>query len=140
MDNKKIDIKSLLEQNDIHLTQHEREDNLEEKVSTLPKDIDRSKIENANSNFGVEVDRESMEKTNLGVKGGGVVNRVISAESMASIEETLREMEEETEKAKAEFEEFQRKQKAEAEHKAKVEEAKAKILAEKQANVETTNT
>ena len=114
MDNKKIDIKSLLEQNDIHLTQHEREDNLEEKVSTLPKDIDRSKIENANSNFGVEVDRESMEKTNLGVKGGGVVNRVISAESMASIEETLREMEEETEKAKAEFEEFQRKQKAEA--------------------------
>ena len=112
MGEKKVDIKSLLEQNNVEL--HEGVTN---KDLINKNTVDTSKVENYSPDNGMSVAEEEMMRVR-GRKGGGVPNGVISAEQMASIEETLREIEAETELAKAEFEKFQQ-QKQEEEEKAK---------------------
>ena len=112
MGEKKVDIKSLLEQNNVEL--HEGVTN---KDLINKNTVDTSQVENYSPDNGMSVAEEEMMRVR-GRKGGGVPNGVISAEQMASIEETLREIEAETELAKAEFEKFQQ-QKQEEEEKAK---------------------
>ena len=110
--NNKVDIKSLLEKNNIKVNNNQPETDTEKILGKKPEDFDPSKIEGANENLGVEVEKsEVMSKG--GIKGGGVPGNIISAEQMASIEETIREVEESTAKAKAEFDEWNKKQKAE---------------------------
>ena len=111
--NNKVDIKSLLQQNNIKVNNNELETDVKKIVPTT--DVDTAKVENANPNLGQELREEEIMRR-AGIKGGGVPGNIISAEQMESIEETLREIEIETELAKAEFEAYQ-KQKAEEEAK-----------------------
>lgn len=109
--NKKVDIKSLLEQNNIKVNNNQVEDNVD-KVIGKTEDIDLSRVENANSNLGQEMDIKEVMKS-AGIRGGGVPGNIISAEQMAAIEDTIKEIEEETVAAKAEFEAWQRKKEEE---------------------------
>lgn len=111
MSEKKVDIKSLLEQNNVKMNEGETN---KDKLMNKKPEIDRSQVENANDDYGMEVDEDSLMKT-VNRKGGGISGNIISPEQLASIEETLREVEESTEAAKAEFEAWQQKQKEEAE-------------------------
>lgn len=122
--NKKVDIKSLLEQNNIKVNNNQIEDNVD-KVIGKTQDIDLSQVENANNNLGQEMDIKEVMKS-AGIRGGGVPGNIISAEQMAAIEDTLREIEEETIAAKAEFEAFQ-KQKEEEERRRKEAEEKESL-------------
>ena len=107
--NKKVDIKSLLEQNNIKVNNNQAEDDVKNVLDDVPENFNPAEVENAQEGLGQVVQHEEMLK-HTGVKGGGVPGNIISAEQMASIEETLRELEEETEAAKLEFEEFRKKQ------------------------------
>ena len=118
MSEKKVDIKSLLEQNNVKL--HEgitNQELLEEK--NKENNVDLSQVENANSQYGLPVDEEELLRTR-GRKGSGVPGQIISDEQMAAIEDTLREIEEETELAKAEFEKFQQQKEEEEARKSKL--------------------
>ena len=109
MGEKKVDIKSLLEQNNMSLGEGvTNKEILEENA----KEIDLSQVENANPQYGLPVDEEDLLRTR-GRKGGGISGQIISDEQMAAIEDTLREIEEETELAKAEFEKFQQQKEEE---------------------------
>lgn len=109
MGEKKVDIKSLLEQNNVVLNEGiTNKDLLEEKT----KEVDLTQVENANSEYGIPVEEEELLRTR-GRKGGGVPGQIISDDQMASIEETLKEIEEETKLAKAEFEKFQQQKEEE---------------------------
>ena len=108
----KVDIKSLLEQNNLKINNNQPEVNTEHILGAKPEGFDPSKIEGAGSGLGVEVDKSEVLSKG-GVKGGGVPGNIISAEQMASIEETLKELEESTQAAKAEFDAWNLKQKAE---------------------------
>ena len=108
MSDKKVDIKSLLEQNNFKLNEAEtNKDYLENRN----QGIDFSQVEN--SYQGVSVEEDELLKAR-GRKGGGVPGNIISPEQMAAIEETLREVEESTEAAKAEFEKWNQEQQEKA--------------------------
>lgn len=108
----RVDIKSLLEQNNMKINNNEPEADKDKILGMKPEGFDPSKIEGAGSGLGVEVD-ESEVLSKGGIRGGGVPGNIISAEQMASIEETLREVEREAQAAKAEFDAWNLKQKAE---------------------------
>ena len=111
MDNKKVDIKALLEQNNIQINDRQPEDRVEEVLGNN-EHVDVEQVENADPKLGQIMKEEEIMKR-AGVRGGGVPGNIISAEQMASIEDTIREIEAETEAAKKEFEEFQLKKQAE---------------------------
>ena len=108
----RVDIKSLLEQNNIKINDNQPETDADKILGNKPEGFDPSKIEGAGGNLGVEVQKEDVLSKG-GIKGGGVPGNIISAEQMASIEETIREVEESTAKAKAEFDAWNERQKAE---------------------------
>lgn len=110
--NNKVDIKSLLEKNNIKLNNNQPEVENENIIGKLPEGFDPSKVEGAKVDNGVEVDKKDVLAKG-GIKGGGVPGNIITPEQMASIEATIREVEESTEKAKAEFDAWNQKQKAE---------------------------
>lgn len=112
MENNKVDIKSLLEQNNIKLNNNERETDMSTILGRKPEGFDPSKIEGASSENGFAVETSEVI-SHGGIKGGGVAGNLISAEQMSAIEETLKELDESTEKAKAEFDAWNKKQKEE---------------------------
>ena len=116
MNNSKIDIRKLLDENNIPTPKRQKETDVEKIVSNVPEGFDKSRVENVAEGMVVE-NKDIME--NAPIKGDGVSGNIISAEQMASIQETLQEMEEETELAKKEFEEWNLKQAAEAKMAAK---------------------
>jgi hypothetical protein len=120
--NKKIDIKSLLEQNNIKLNNNEYETDPAAIVDNTPEGFDPLGVENAKAEMGAVIENNEILK-HSGIRGGGISGNIISEEQMASIEETLKELEEETEAAKQEFEEIKKK-KEEEEAKKKEEEMK----------------
>lgn len=109
MSENKIDIKKLMRENNIPMPEREVETNPVEIVGNLPEGFDRSVIENASSDLGVVVENQEILK-NSPIKGGGISGGVISAEQMEAIEETLKEIDEEAEKARKEFDEWNKKQ------------------------------
>ena len=110
--NNKVNIKALLEQNNIKVNNNEIETDFTKSISNVIDEDSLSQVENADEGKGVEVNHEDY-LSQAGIRGGGVPGNIITAEQMASIEETLKELEIETELAKKEFEEFQRKQEEE---------------------------
>ena len=116
MDNKKVDIKALLEQNNLQINNRQVETD-PEKIMGIEEHVDTSQVENANDKMGQVLKEEEIMRR-AGVIGGGVPGNLITPEQMASIEETLQEIEMETEAAKKEFEAFQ-KQKEDEERKRK---------------------
>ena len=108
----RIDIKSLLAQNDVKLNNNQRETDMDEILGKKPEGFDPSKIEGANADNGFAVETSEVV-SHGGIKGGGVAGNLISAEQMSAIEETLKELDESTEKAKAEFDAWNKKQKEE---------------------------
>ena len=116
MDNKKVDIKALLEQNNLQINNRQVETD-PEKIMGIEEHVDTTQVENANDNMGQILKEEEIMRR-AGVIGGGIPGNLITPEQMASIEETLQEIEMETEAAKKEFEAFQ-KQKEEEERKRK---------------------
>ena len=112
MSEKKINIASLLEQNNIQLNTggREKETDFEKKIDNTPEGFDPSQVEGAGTIPGVTLENDELLNKNTGVKGGGVSRNIISNEQMKFIEETLKEIDEETELAKAEFEKFQNEQ------------------------------
>ena len=112
MSERKIDIASLLEQNNIQLNTggREKETEFEKKIDNTPEGFDPSQVEGAGAIPGVTLENDELLNKNTGVKGGGVSRNIISNEQMKFIEETLKEIDEETELAKAEFEKFQNEQ------------------------------
>jgi len=116
MDNKKVDIKALLEQNNLQINNRQVETD-PEKIMGIEEHVDTTQVENANDKMGQVLKEEEIMRR-AGVIGGGVPGNLITPEQMASIEETLQEIEMETEAAKKEFEAFQ-KQKEEEERKRK---------------------
>lgn len=112
MSEKKINIASLLEQNNIQLNTggREKETDFEKKIDNTPEGFDPSQVEGAGTISGVTLENDELLNKNTGVKGGGVSRNIISNEQMKFIEETLKEIDEETELAKAEFEKFQNEQ------------------------------
>lgn len=105
--NNKIDIKKLLKENNISVPTREKEKDVKKIVSNVPEGFDRSQVEN--STAGVEIDKEEVLKK-APTKGGGVSGNILSDEQMASIAETLKEIEEESIAAKKEFDEWNQKQ------------------------------
>ena len=120
MDNKKVDIKSLLEQNNIQINDRKPEDRVEEVLGNK-EHVDVERVENADPRNAQLIKEEEILR-HAGVRGGGVPGNIISAEQMASIEDTIREIEAETEAAKKEFEEFKLKKEAEEKMKQELEE------------------
>ncbi len=111
--NKKVDIKSLLEENNIKLNNNEPETDIDKILgSNKPEGFDPSKVEGSTENFGMEMEENEILKYG-GIKGGGYPGNIISPEQMASIQETLDELDRETELAKAEYEAWQKQQQAE---------------------------
>ena len=110
--NNKVNIKALLEQNNIKVNNNEIETDFTKSISNVIDEDSLSQVENAGEEKGVEVNHEDY-LSQAGIRGGGVPGNIITAEQMASIEETLKELEIETELAKKEFEEFQKKQEEE---------------------------
>ena len=108
----RIDIKSLLAQNDVKLNNNQRETDMDEILGKKPEGFDPSKIEGASTDNGFAVETSEVI-SHGGIKGGGVAGNLISAEQMSAIEETLKELDESTEKAKAEFDAWNKKQKEE---------------------------
>lgn len=108
----RIDIKSLLAQNDVKLNNNQRETDMDEILGKKPEGFDPSKIEGASADNGFTVETSEVI-SHGGIKGGGVAGNLISAEQMSAIEETLKELDESTEKAKAEFDAWNKKQKEE---------------------------
>lgn len=108
----RIDIKSLLAQNDVKLNNNQRETDMDEILGKKPEGFDPSKIEGASADNGFAVETSEVI-SHGGIKGGGVAGNLISAEQMSAIEETLKELDESTEKAKAEFDAWNKKQKEE---------------------------
>lgn len=113
MSEKKIDIKSLLEQNGMKINDNKQETSTEAILGKKPEGFDPSKIEGARIDNGFTVEENEVIK-HAGIKGGGVPGNLISEEQMAAIEETLKEIEESTEKAKAEFDAWNKQQKQES--------------------------
>lgn len=113
MSEKKIDIKSLLEQNGVKINDNKKETSTEAIMGKKPEGFDPSRIEGANRDNGFVVEEDEVVNHG-GIKGGGVPGNLISAEQMSAIEETLKEIDESTEKAKAEFDAWNKKQKQEA--------------------------
>ena len=108
----RIDIKSLLAQNDVKLNNNQRETDMDEILGKKPEGFDPSKIEGSSIDNGFTVETSEVI-SHGGIKGGGVAGNLISAEQMSAIEETLKELDESTEKAKAEFDAWNKKQKEE---------------------------
>ena len=108
----RIDIKSLLAQNDVKLNNNQRETDMDEILGKKPEGFDPSKIEGSSEDNGFTVETSEVI-SHGGIKGGGVAGNLISAEQMSAIEETLKELDESTEKAKAEFDAWNKKQKEE---------------------------
>ena len=108
----RIDIKSLLAQNDVKLNNNQRETDMDEILGRKPEGFDPSKIEGSSVDNGFAVETSEVI-SHGGIKGGGVAGNLISAEQMSAIEETLKELDESTEKAKAEFDAWNKKQKEE---------------------------
>ena len=108
----RIDIKSLLAQNDVKLNNNQRETDMDEILGKKPEGFDPTKIEGASADNGFAVETSEVI-SHGGIKGGGVAGNLISAEQMSAIEETLKELDESTEKAKAEFDAWNKKQKEE---------------------------
>lgn len=108
----RIDIKSLLAQNDVKLNNNQRETDMDEILGKKPEGFDPSKIEGSSKDNGFTVETSEVI-SHGGIKGGGVAGNLISAEQMSAIEETLKELDESTEKAKAEFDAWNKKQKEE---------------------------
>lgn len=108
----RIDIKSLLAQNDVKLNNNQRETDMDEILGKKPEGFDPSKIEGSSKDNGFAVETSEVI-SHGGIKGGGVAGNLISAEQMSAIEETLKELDESTEKAKAEFDAWNKKQKEE---------------------------
>ena len=109
--NKKVDIKALLEQNNLKVNDNKIEDNVENVLGNT-EHVNVDQVENASNENG-QLMREEEIMRRAGVKGGGVPGNIISAEQMAAIEDTIREIEEETELAKAEFEAWNKKKEEE---------------------------
>ena len=107
--NNKVNIKALLEQNNIKVNNNEIETDFTKSITNVIDEDSLSQVENAGEEKGVEVNHEDY-LSQAGIRGGGVPGNIITAEQMASIEETLKELAIETELAKKEFEEFQKKQ------------------------------
>ena len=126
--NKKVDIKSLLEQNNIKVNNNQQETDVRKIASNVPEGFDPTNAENAKAEMGQVFETNEILK-HSGIRGGGVPGNIISAEQMAAIEDTIREIEVETELAKAEFEAFQ-KMKEEEEAKRKEEEMKESLAYE----------
>ena len=113
---KKVDIKSLLEQNNMKINNNEQETSTEAIMGKKPEGFDPTKVEGARQDNGFAVEVEEVT-SHGGIKGGGVPGNLISAEQMAAIEDTLKELDDSTEKAKAEFDAWNKKQKQEADAK-----------------------
>lgn len=110
---KKVDIKTLLEQNNMKINNNVQETSTEAIMGKKPEGFDPSKVEGANPDNGFAVEEEEIT-AHGGIKGGGVPSNLISPEQMSAIEETLKEIDDSTEKAKAEFDAWNKKQKQEA--------------------------
>lgn len=110
---KKVDIKTLLEQNNMKINNNVQETSTEAIMGKKPEGFDPSKVEGANPDNGFAVEDEEIT-AHGGIKGGGVPSNLISPEQMSAIEETLKEIDDSTEKAKAEFDAWNKKQKQEA--------------------------
>ena len=104
MDNN-LDIKQLLEQNNIKVPRKEREKETDVEKILGPKP-DLSKVEN--STEGILIDNAELEK-NIPYKDQGISNSVIGAAQDKNILNYIAEMEAETELAKKEFEEYGKK-------------------------------
>ena len=113
---KKVDIKSLLEQNNMKINNNEQETSTEAIMGKKPEGFDPTKVEGARQDNGFAVEVEEVT-SHGGIKGGGVPGNLISAEQMAAIEDTLKELDDSTEKAKAEFDAWIKKQKQAADAK-----------------------
>ncbi len=114
--NNKIDIRKLLDENNIPTPRREKETNVEKIISNVPVGFDKSLVENASD--GIEIETDEILK-NAPMKGEGVTGNIISEEQMASIMETIKEIDEESQLAKKEFDEWNLKQAAEAKLKQK---------------------
>ena len=110
--NKKVDIKSLLEQNDVKLNNNQYEDDPKKVVSNVPEGFNPLNAENAKAEMGQVMENNEIMK-HAGIRGGGIPGNLISPEQMASIEEHIKEIEVETELAKQEFEKIQQQKEAE---------------------------
>ena len=89
--NKKVDIKALLEQNNLKVNDNKIEDNVENVLGNT-EHVNVDQVENASNENG-QLMREEEIMRRAGVKGGGVPGNIISAEQMAAIEDTIREIE-----------------------------------------------
>lgn len=114
--NNKIDIRKLLDENNIPTPRREKETNVEKIISNVPVGFDKSLVENASD--GIEIETDEILK-NAPMKGEGVTGNIISEEQMESIMETIKEIDEESQLAKKEFDEWNLKQAAEAKLKQK---------------------
>ena len=109
--NKKVDIKSLLEQNNLKVNDNKVEDNVENVLGNK-EHVEVEQVENADDRNGQLMKEEEIMRR-AGIRGGGVPGNIISAEQMAAIEDTIREIEEETIAARAEFEAWNKKKEEE---------------------------
>lgn len=114
--NNKIDIRKLLNENNIPTPNRQKETDVEKIVSNVPAGFDKSLVEN--SSEGIEIENAEILK-NAPIKGEGVTGNIISEEQMASIMDTIKEIDEESQRAKKEFDEWNLKQAAEAKLKEK---------------------
>jgi hypothetical protein len=87
--NKKVDIKSLLEENNLKINNNKVEDNIDKVLGQKPEGFSVENVENANPELGQAMKEEEIMKR-AGIRGGGTPGNLISAEQMASIEETIR--------------------------------------------------
>lgn len=104
MDNN-VDIKQLLEQNNIKVPRKEREKETDIEKVLGPKP-DLSRVEN--STEGIVIENSELEK-NMPYKDSGISNSVIGSTQDKNILNYIAEMEAETELAKKEFEEYGKK-------------------------------
>lgn len=116
MSDRKVNVKELLEKNNVKLNNNQAETSTDAIMGRKPEGFDPSKIEGAREDNGFVVEEQEV-LDHGGIRGGGVPGNLISAEQMAAIEDTLKEIDESTVKAKAEFDAWNKKQKQEADAK-----------------------
>ena len=69
--NKKVDIKALLEQNNLKVNDNQIEDKVENVLGNKPENFDPLSVENANEEMGQVMDENELLKRG-GIRGGGV--------------------------------------------------------------------
>ena len=117
--NKKLDIKSLLEQNNMNLNNHVKEDKIENVIDN--DNVNAAEVENANESFGQVVENKDVMK-HAGYKGGGISGNIITPEQMADIEASLRAMDIQIAEAQEQYEQYQEQQELEEQRQREIEE------------------